>query len=123
MKKFLKYSWTFCKIIIPFLLIIGFSRILILSQNDFLPSATEIYDKLLQMPNFALEFNNNFKTTQEAFNGLSIAFSNVTDFGSFFGAIGSFFGAIGVAIQQLFNTIVVVVNSLIWFVGFLLGFN
>lgn len=109
-------------IILPLLFVIGMFRVIINNENDFLPGAKEFIFTLNNAPNIMDVITVNLANINDSSNLLKFSFENIDSIQSFFIAIGNLFSFLGTCIMLVVNTLIGVVKWLIWVLKFVFGF-
>lgn len=110
-------------ILLPVVLVLGFIRMAVNPDQDFLLDFNGLLKMFQTMPNFQQQINNAVALFNESVSVNANAWTNVTDVASFFGAIAAFFTMVGQAVGIGFEVLTIPFSFLGWFISTFFGFS
>lgn len=116
----------FICVVCMFLIIVGILRVAFgtyASTGQFIPSYDQLIEDFGKMPDVPQMFANDFATINLSFNTLTNNFTKINDLISFFIAIGNFFQLIWQVIVLVVDTLLIPINWLMWLFSTLFGLN
>lgn len=110
-------------ILLPVVLVLGFVRMSVNPDQDFLLDFNGLLKMFQTMPDFGAQINNAVSLFNEAVDVNANAWVNVVDVASFFDAIAAFFTMVGQAVGIGFEVLTIPFSFVAWFVSTFFSFS
>lgn len=110
-------------ILLPVVLVLGFIRMAVNPDQDFLLDFNGILRMFQTMPDFPSQINNAVSLFNEAVDVNANAWANVSDLATFFDAVAAFFTMLGQAVGIGFEVLSVPFGFIAWFLSTFFSFS